>query len=353
MWWLVALVACGTGTPDPALADQRQALVLWEQGKQALEHGDAVLALQHFAEARRQRPEDALLLAWEAQALAQKGDLQQAILRLDQALLLEPKLLEARYNRAAWLARSGNHLEAAQALAPLITLGEVAPDQVKDDPDFSAALQGPFFAFLPKESVEMTMRAPAESAFWGSQFDLTLSVEGGGVEPARLHLPVDGPVTPVALVEDLNASGRTIVLTVKVQGEGTISLGPVRLSVDGQRLEQERVVVTAIAPEDKETRANLPEVMPIPPSLLLDWMPELGARSVAGELWIRTSPADRVEFAEAGGDRVRYELRRDGQPEIRWYRYPGLGDVVKHVLVRRGAEVIWEGPPLASPPPGG
>ncbi|NCG19524.1 MAG: hypothetical protein GWP91_11005 [Rhodobacterales bacterium] len=352
MWWIVALMGC-VGSPDPDLVQQQQAVALWEQGKIALEAGDAGLARQRFIEARTRRPEDALLMAWEAQAMAAQGDLPLAILKLDDALRLEPQLVEARYNRAAWLARMGDHLEAAQTLAPLVREGEISAVQVRDDADFNQALQGPFFAFLPGKAVTMSVDTLASRAFWGSQVDYGLTFSGGGDGPLSLALPVSGPVLPVALVEDLTVDGRRVTLTVKAQGQGGITFGPVDAKLAGQHLQGGAFSVDAIAPEDKMTPTSLPAVVALAPSALSLWMPEIGARAVNDDLWIRLSPADRVEFSGAESDRVRYELRRGGQPEVRWYRYPGLGTNVERVLVWRGTEVIWEGLPLASPPLGG
>src|SRR5690606_6659298 len=135
---LLALLACER--PDPELVQQKRALNAWRDGKEHLEQGEAAEAAADFEKALEERPGDPLLQAWLAQALAEQGELDRAIAVLDGVLAEHPDFAEARYNRASYLARSGDPEAAAADLRRALDDGARQPRDVLEDPDFQRYL---------------------------------------------------------------------------------------------------------------------------------------------------------------------------------------------------------------------
>lgn len=321
---LLGLLACSS--PDPELVAQREAIAAWKQGVAALEQGSPDEARRHFVAAREHRPKDGLLLAWEAKALADAGDLEGAIASVRQGLEWQPAMAEARYDLACWLARSGALEEAAVELRRALDQEARPVREAAADPDFAPHLDHPAFAFLPRAPLEGDLSVPDGAVFWGSQATVSLTV--GGSASARVRGDLSGPVDLVSAVADRHGEGTDgtleLVWTLVVRGAGPVAIGPLQVT-DGDRT----VVVPeqrfeAVAPPDKPVVEA--RVLPLAtPEGLAEGLELPGAASDRGALRIRSTPAQRVQLDPRKGREQRFEQRLDGRAEWivrRWVELP-------------------------------
>jgi hypothetical protein len=322
------------------LVAQRDAIDAWRVGKKALDDGDPAGALKHFETASAARPKDALLVAWQGNALEAAQDLEGALKKLDRALLLSPKLGLAQYNRAAILARLGRTEDAAAQLMSALSTGVATAGEAAADPDFAAVLSDPAFSFLPTRAPTLTIDAPEGPVFWGSQVQVVLTAADAVSSALEAH--VVGPAQQVASVLETLADGRvrwTFMLQVK--GRGTIELGP--FSVEGGTV-VEAVVLEADAPEGKpefqqpDQRRSLRHA-----GSWAEWLPETGALATRDEILVRAGPTDRLQGPVGASRKERHELRADGQSQWVFHRFVGLPAGPQTVEITHGGTVLWQG----------
>lgn len=337
------LLWLGCSQGDPELRAQRRALDAWEEGVAALP-GDPLAAREAFARAQEARPDDVLLQAWEAEARAASGDLQGATDALETVLRRAPRFAEARYNRAAYLARSGQLEAAGPELALALEHGARRSREAMVDPDFAPHLQHPAFAFLPDDLLMVAVDAPREAVFWGSEATVRLRVVGAMGAPVHLHADaLSGPVTLTHAVEDVVESTegpvRDLLWTFKVEGAGEVVLGPLSVQSGGWTKELPAIRFATTAPPGREPPlGSLPLDLPVPTDVCADLVPP-AVRRTDGTVDVLSLPQDRVSV-DAPGPPVRYELRDRSQPVWVLLRFREASTVT----VRRGAEVVLSDP---------
>lgn len=343
---LLLLLACSRG--DPELRAQKHAMDAWHEGQEALAAGDADRAIAAFARAREAQPDDPLLAAWQARAMAADGDLDGAVDLLGIAVATHPRFAEARYNRAAYLARLGRLEEAGPELARAIEDGAARSREAMVDPDFAPHLDDPAFAFLPDEMLLVALDAPSGTLFWGSDATLRLRVVGGQGAPATVEAEeLSGPIELVSVVEDVVESTegpvRDLSWTFKVRGEGEAVLGPftVRSGPWSSRVRAVRFPTTA--PPGKGVPDGAPALSLPVPSDVAGSLETPGIRYGEGVLDVKTGPQDRVTITpRPPGSPVRFELRDRSKAVWVMQRYAVEGR--PEVEIRAGTEVVLRGP---------
>ena len=305
-WWL----ACSA--PDPALVRDRAALDAWTAGAEALASGDVAGATAAFDRALSARPDDALLLAWKAQALADGGDPAGAAVLAGQSLALRPDAPAIRYNQAAWLARSGQPDAAGPALARALADGAATASDAAVDPDFVPHLSHPAFAFLPRAALEVTSTVSDGAQFLGTETPLRLRVRAAG--PVTVQGVLQGPIAVTGVVEevqrDAGGSVRQLTWSLRVLGPGEARIGPLTVVADGRTAEIPVQAFPCVAPPDS------PPALPFgalwtPAGLAGDW-PLPSAWRSDELLWVKRAATDAVSVGGASPT-LRLELREGGR----------------------------------------
>ena len=346
---LLVLLGCGAEAPDPQLVALKQSIADWERGEAALEAGAPDRALEAFDAALEQRPGDPLLLSWRARALAESGELEAAVAVLDEVLLHDGSLVEARYNRAAYEARLGQPEISARDLKEALIDGGLPARDVLEDPDFQPYLGHPAFDFLPEDTLTVTAEAPRGPVFLGSEFTVMLRVFGApdasiGVTAERS----EGPVRLVRVVEDRisSTSGpiRELTWVFRAEGEGALELGPFQVWA-GQRTASRRALhVDLLAPPRRgEPPADLPPFELRTPSEILAGRTAPNVLLGDGFVDVLTAPGDVVR-ASPRLDRlsaVEWQLRKQGTVQWSLLRVP-LRAITPSITVRREGELVAE-----------
>lgn len=346
-WLLVGLVACGGSDPS----GRGDALVLWESGVKALEAGNIEEAEAAFAKARDIRPDDLVLIEWQAKAAADAGNSERAVELLDTVLGRRPDRSVARYNRAAYHARLGDGESAAKDLKRAVEEGARAPREVLDDPDFRGWIGQPGFEFLPEASLDVVAELSDEAVFWGSDLRLRLRIRGAdGEVVAVTPEQASGPLRLLTVVEDVVPSSDGVVhdltWTFRVVGAGDVSIGPMHVVSGGRRVRVDAVTAVAKAPPDRVGESH-DLVLSTPRELVRRDSPPKVQRAEDGALLVLSAPQDRVELSadsDAIRSVVRYEARRQGIPEWVLRVYPPTTEI-DTVQVVRGGQVVLDAKP--------
>lgn len=345
----LSLLACDRPTPtQQALSD---ALDAWREGSTLLEAGEHADARKAFARGLESHPGNALLMAWDARAAAESGDLDEAIRRSRQALSVDDTFAEARYNLAAYLARKGSIDESGAELRRALADGARPARDVLTDPDFSPHLDHPALEFLPSTGLVVAVQGPDGPVFWGSLGTLTLRISGIDDNPVVIDAPAsNGPIELVGVVEDRlrSTDGMAVDLTwtFKAVGAGAVSLGPFEITAGPHKATARGVNIVTSAPEGKET--------PKLPTSALDFATptELGgayedatAHLVDGGIGIRGKSEDRVEMVPRSKSMVQYELRIGGQFQWMLRHYTGFDTIPEKVTITRNGQTLFDGEP--------
>lgn len=342
---LALLVACHP--VDPELASRRAALDAYQRGEAALAAKDPVAAEAAFDQALAARPGDALLRAWKAKAQADAGHLDEAITTLDAVLKDDPGFAEARYDRAAWLARAGRPEDSAVELEIALQGAlDVHAADVLDDPDFAPYLDHPAFSgIIPRQPLAVVLDGPEGTVFWGSDFDVRLTVIGAPVDRVvEVTAPATGPLRLVGVVEDdtfsTDGPARTLTFRLLVTGAGEVHIGPVDVAVGARTGRNGKpLVVTAAAPPGKESGASLP------PGALRSARTVLGDHGVPsawrddGVLYVAAGFADRVVLEPPVAADVTWELRRGSRRDTVITASPAASGT-KVTVTRGGTELL-------------
>jgi len=349
MWW-VLLGACSS-PGNVELRAQRQALDAWEEGEAALAAGRASDAREAFGRGLEARPSDPILLAWRAQAEASDGDLEGAVATLDAVLEAQGDFAEARYHRAALLARIGRPEEAGPDLRRAIEDGASSARQARADPDFRPFVDHDAFGFLPDSSLLVVVEPLPERAFRGSEVPVIATVRDLA-DPDALDVQglVRGPVDLRRSVEDRRRGpdGTTVHLRwdLVLAGTGPVSVGPLSFRVEGEQHTTVASTVQAVGPEGEATtdpaRWRLASATRLGAHLALD-QPQIREDRV----FVRADPTSQVTTEPPGGVLARHERRTEGQPD--WVVWE-LAKVQK-VVVRGAGGERFSGPPKPPPPP--
>jgi hypothetical protein len=282
-------------------------------------------------------------LAWEAAAHAAAGQLSEAETRYAEVLRSAPDLLEARYNRAAVLARMGRYEEAAAELRVVMGEGGASPQQVLRDPDFAEALGRPAFAFLPRTALRVALDPLPESVFWGSEVPVRLTVLGAAEAITVEGAEVRGPARLISATRDTTPStdgeADVFVFTLRVEGEGTIEVGPFTVGSAGESVVLSPRSVQAAAPADKAADPGVQERLRWPADVVTD-LDDGDALWTDAYVWVRGRVADRFEVTPERLWTVRYERRKRGQPVWQVNRYDA--PLPSRVALIRGGEQVME-----------
>lgn len=344
---LALLLACGGSEPE--LASRKEALELWRQGKERLEEGKAREAEERFSRALDVRPKDPVLQSWQAHALARQGKLEEAVAVLDVVLARYPNFAEARYNRAAYLARLGDLDASAADLKRALRDGARRSREVLDDPDFQPHLDHPAFSFLPDQALSVAVDAPDGPLFAGSQAQVRLRVLGTEGAPVQVTAAeASGPIRLSAATEDEIATsegpGRELTWTFEVAGPGSIRLGPLKVRAGGHEADAGTVTIEAVAQPGRTT----PDVPPLTLQTPTEVGGELALPSATwsdGALLVKTAHADRVVVEPAPTALPsQWELRDLGRTQWVVYRY-ALPARPERVRILRGGRAILDAPP--------
>lgn len=306
MRWGMALLlvgACTGQAPDPALVAQRKALDAWDDGRALLEQGSAAEARAAFSRALDHQPADPLILAWRARAEASAGELRVAIATLDTVLAKEPGLAEARYNRAAYLARLGDVPQAAAELRRALLDGAADPRDVLLDEDFAPHLERPELSFLPQAPLEVRVKGPGGTVFVGSDATVRLVVEGLDLDAVDIEVPAAaGPLRLTRAEERLESlpSGDqrlTLTWTLRAVGAGRVPLGPFVARAGSREAEADGLTLVTLAPEDHDAPDTGSLDLERPRSIAATAPePAAWAWRAGGRLLARTEPGQRVEL---------------------------------------------------------
>lgn len=278
------LAACAVGEWQA----ERDALDRWQEAMAAIEVGDPAAAARSLEDALAH--DDApLLRAWYAQTLAEAGSLPQAIEQLEQTLAAQPAFAVARYNLAAYLARSGQGDRAASELARALQDGAARPVEVFDDPDFDAWIGQPGWSFLPSEPVSVQARWSPDRVAVGD--DVFYDVALRGLVEGPLHVVGPDDATDLALVRAVEhrTSGDDPSVTLRwhwrATRAGSARLGPVWLEVGGRRIKLPAAPIEVVDHPAPHNTAEVVRRWWIPS----DWDGLSGPYGVRrNALWVRT-----------------------------------------------------------------
>lgn len=311
---VLALVACWSSSPDPDLGAQRAAVEGFVVAKAALDNGQSAAARKGFANLPPVHPVIAL---WEARAAAEAGDLKGALAVLDDVIADLPEYGLARYNRAAYLARSGEIELAASDLEVALAMRATTLHEAMADPDFAPHLEHPALGFLVRNALIVAVEPPPPSTFLGSEVRLTLRVTGAGNQPLTVTSPqATGPVTLVEHTETLTqgaaGTGRTLVWAWRTDGPGTIVLDPLAVTAGPLTAETTGPRVLVAAPPERGDPTPKPLVFPVASVVGRDLA--IGdARWAEGRLRIKVAAGDRLEREPPGPPPRRFTYREGGK----------------------------------------
>lgn len=339
--WMLWLVACGGGPPlcggEPppeALVQLGAAVDAFRAFSEALERGDHDAAARHLAAAREARPDDALLVGWEAWLLVARGDLEGGIARAEEALRRAPELATLRYDLACWKARAGDLEGAAVDLRVALADGATTPRAARADPDLAPHAAQPALAdVLPAAAVEARADGPSRPITRGQRAEVVVEV----VAPPAAGVPtVEGPITgPFRVVEVVVAvepgpdgdPRRTLRYAVRAVGDGEGTFGPLRVAVgEGGAVAVDAVALRAVDPlrgaPDPADRA-LP---PSPEAVLAD-RPVPSAWVDDGGAWVVAPFGARVTLTPDAAPRRRDRVDTPDRAVELWRLPPGARTV--------------------------
>ncbi|MBW4582096.1 MAG: tetratricopeptide repeat protein [Tildeniella nuda ZEHNDER 1965/U140] len=166
-YWNLSPEARGQRLTDQQTADALKALLLYQQGRQALDTHDVNTAIASFAEALTLRPGWHDVWAGHAAALLKAGEQETAIVSCDRALELEPSSAEAWSVKGAALYRLGRHEAAANSCDRAL---ELNPDDHQAWSTLSDALnrQGRYEEAVVSYDKALALK-PDEPFTWGNR----------------------------------------------------------------------------------------------------------------------------------------------------------------------------------------
>ena len=166
-YWHLSSEERGQRLAAPQTADTLKALLLYQQGRQALDIDDVNTAIASFAEALLLRPGWHEVWTGHAAALLKAGEKETAIASCDRALELEPKAAEAWSVKGAVLYRLGRYEAAANSCDRAL---ELDPEEHQAWSTLSDALnrQGRYAEAVVSYDKALALK-PDELFTWGNR----------------------------------------------------------------------------------------------------------------------------------------------------------------------------------------
>ncbi len=346
---ILLLWGCGgQPTMDPELETLGVAVSAWTLGADALHDGRIDEAVTSLTQATEARPQDLLLRAWLAEALGRAGRFDAALATWDSVLSVNPEFSEARYGRAVLMVKMGNLSEAAADLEVSIADDWERARNVRNDPDFSEVLDLPIFAFVPRDTLLVSLDPPQGLLFWGGETTLRIRVVGAGDAPIAVGGPeVNAPIRITRVVESTTQSTagplRDLNYTLVPTGAGDVAVLGWTVSSGSWSAPLPELRLRLAAPPDREA-----VVLPIDlrtPAAVLATLAEADARFNGGHLWVAGRVDDRVVVTPDPGPPTReYVLTSPDGSRAAW-EWTGLTRVPSRVVVQDGSTKRWDGPP--------
>lgn len=327
--WL--LVACGPER-DPALDRYTTALGAYDDGKKALDGGDAATAAVAFARALAADPDSTALPLWLSYAQAHAGATTEAIRTLDTLLAVHPGASVAFYNRAAYRARVGDLGGAAADLRIALAAGVASPYAATMDPDFASHRTDPAFTrVLPPAPIAAVAEGPAGDVFLGSTVEVKLTLTGIPDPAPALHIDTAGSASCLALqalIEDDSVADldlrRVVTLRYAATAPCAGTVGPFTVTLPkAAPIVAAAVPVRVDAPPGALTHTPppTPTDLPLPASFILDPATHLATLQVAPGVLV-LAPPDIPLGQDGRPPEVRMEWRVNGQTRTTggWWR---------------------------------
>ena len=166
-YWNLSSEARGQTLKEPETPDALKALLLYQQGRQALDGNDLNTAIASFEAALLLRPGWHEVWTGHAAALLQAGEKEPAIASCDRALELAPNAAEAWSVKGAVLYRLGRYEEAANSCDRAL---ELNPDEHQTWSTLSDALnrQGRYAEAVISYDKALALK-PDAPVTWGSR----------------------------------------------------------------------------------------------------------------------------------------------------------------------------------------
>lgn len=347
--WPLALLATALGCKDEQLAPYAAALEAYDEGRAALDNGDAPAAAAAFARAAAADPDSVSLPAWQAEALATAGDLDGALAVLDAAVSHSPEEGTIRYNRAALRARGGDLDGAIEDLQILYALGLSSPEEAGDDPDFAALAADPEtqrWASPPKVAVSVAGEAGA--VLLGGSYTLELIIASRRGVPLVFTDQGQAPglLKHLRTVEDIEdgssrAALRRIQVDFRAVSAGQASLGPWLVAAGPASSTSGAAPVEVLALQGPTAAGEADEAGAVGSveALFLGRDPPWAGR-VDGRVLVVTRGGQRATVTPADPQPVALELRRSGQTEQVGQLHRVGGPV--QVRIQDGPEVLLD-----------
>ena len=340
-------MSCQQPVAKPELAAIQAAVSYWETGVKHLEAGESEKARLAFAEALKWQPEDVVLRVWWAKSLAAGGHLDAAVRALDHVLSEQPTFSEARYNKAAYLARLGRIEEAAPELQSAIRAGAASSYDVHDDPDFQDWLDHPALGFLPEESITVHVEGPGGSVFMGSEFGVRVKVLGASQQIQMRPIDVGGPFEFLGVVEEVRDSEvgalHEFDIRFRAVGPGELKISSFQIQSGKRSSRVDGVKVVALAPPNTAiSPVALSEKWIRTPAELRESRPVPSVWREGEALMVLSKSADDVKADRDLGVPIVYLVKEKGQPTWKLRVWLGSSSPVQVRILRRGRIVFQE-----------
>ena len=331
--FIIALIlgGCGASQTEIDLSPIRESVSQWEKGTVLLSQQKPKEASAAFRKALQFRPDDPGLKLWLAKSEMESGATQEAILILHGLVEQSPPYEPARYNLAAYLARTGEFQASAQQVRYILAHESASPYEFVDDEDFKEARNHDAFDFLPPKSLEIDISSSSGSVFIGDELTVSLSVRGLKKQTFDLQFgTVSGPVRLLYLREMTVPSDTyfpsRIELVMEIVGPGTVRIEPVTVS-DGKRsAETLKMDVSALAPPTVQAvRHVLSRDVLQRPAHVVNSRTAPAVWMKNGALFVLSAASDVVHVNGKDSADVRYEYASHDTPTVwvrRWNEIP-------------------------------
>lgn len=336
----------GCSTPEePELILYQQAIAEYDQGTLAMDGGDLPAAIAAFERAQAFRPEDLLIGAWRAKALADSNELEAAITELSRVIAARPSFTEARYNRAAYLARLGRFDESAVDVRKLLGSEAYLASDLYEDPDFSVAVGDASFAFVPKAAVSAELVLPEHSVVQGTEVPVRLRLKSTTrLTGLKVEGSVTGPAHLTRVLEERAEGSVTVTWSLRMVGAGPVSVGPFLIQATGaNELQIPEKRFEAWTPPNRVGEEPRTLELELPSTRVGERRPSDAWRE-SDSVYVLVSEGHKVEInPSVAVDAVVYERRLNGVADWVLLQYAASDEKKLRIEVRHRGQTVFEG----------